>query len=88
MVTNAQRSTAGPRSEVHTFVPWQEGFGTSRLWRREINGKAYSFNLVTMPSGEIRYFVSVFNGYSGGPRFACAWTTVRQWTIPAPDAQS
>jgi hypothetical protein len=71
----------GPRSAVHESGPMQPGFGSSRTWTRELNGTLYSFNAVLMPDGERRYFVSRFNGYVGGPKFACAWTPCREWIV-------
>ncbi|HZZ17166.1 MAG TPA: hypothetical protein VFE08_14525 [Candidatus Sulfotelmatobacter sp.] len=68
------------RSQI-TYTPGHELFGDSKRWTRTIRGKQYRFNAVLMPDGERRYFASVFNGYAGGPRFACAWTPVLKWII-------
>jgi hypothetical protein len=87
--TRATPFTVGPRGEVHTYTPWQEGHGTSRSWRRTINGARFTFTVVNMPDGEVRWFVDRFNGYCGGEGWACAWNRVRSWTLrlqvaPAP----
>lgn len=73
--------TVSERSEIRETGPRQEGFGTSRRWTRTIGGQQYSFTAVLMPDGERRYFASKFNGYSGGPRFACAWTPCFEHTV-------
>jgi hypothetical protein len=70
------------RSAVYVMEPRMEGFGTSRLWQRTIQGRLYSFTAVLMPNGERRYFASRFNGYSGGPAFACAWDPCFEHTVP------
>jgi hypothetical protein len=69
------------RGQIFRDIPEDPNHGESRIWRRVIQGKQYSFTAVTMPSGELRYFVSRFNGYAGGPRFACAWDRVLEWTF-------
>jgi hypothetical protein len=71
----------GERGTVHTTQPSQPGFGTSRTWSRQIAGTLYSFTVVTMPDGEVRWFASRFNGYVGGPSFACAWDQVSARTF-------
>lgn len=71
----------GPRSEIYEWPAQREGNGSSRLWSREINGTPYSFTAVLMPNGERRYVVSKFNGYVGGPKFACAWDQIHFITI-------
>lgn len=71
----------GPRSVVHLRTPDREGNGVSRSWTRTIDGQTYAFTVVTMSSGEIRWFVDRFNGYPGGPTFACAWSPGREWTF-------
>lgn len=73
----------GPRSAITTTGPSRPGNGTSQSWAREINGTMHTFTAVTMPDGERRYFVSRFNGYAGGPAFACAWTRTHAITVPA-----
>lgn len=70
----------GPRSTVRHREPDRPGNGRSRVWTRTIGGQTYSFTLVTMPSGEIRWFVNRFNGYPD-PRFGCAWSAYREWTF-------
>lgn len=70
-----------PRGAVFVSEPDRPGWGTSRRWRRTINGQSYSFNIVTMPSGEVRWFVERYNGYPDA-RFGCAWTRYREWTFP------
>lgn len=69
------------RGKVTRHEPSRPGNGSSLTWQRTIQGKPYSFTAVLMPDGERRYFASVFNGYSGGPKFACAWTRVLSWTF-------
>jgi hypothetical protein len=71
--------TTSARSEVQINAPSREGNGTSHVWSRTIDGQLFSFTLVNMPNGEIRWFVSRFNGYVGGPRWGCAWTPHREW---------
>jgi len=94
--TEARPFTVGPRSNVVMWEPDREGNGRMLMWSRELNGSLYSFTHVVMPDGEVRWFVKVFNGYCGGPSFACAWDQVRSWTIrpdaaatvPMPDART
>lgn len=74
------------RGQVHTVAPSTPHHGTARMWRRTIRGTAYQFTVVNMPNGEVRWFVSRFNGYIGGPSFGCAWTPVRKWTFRPTDA--
>jgi hypothetical protein len=71
------------RSKITEHAPYHAGDGTSRTWSRTIQGVLYSFTAVAMPSGERRYFASRFNGYSGGPRFACAWDQAAEMTFRA-----
>lgn len=82
MISFRELETTAARSAVH-FREGREGHGDSRSWTRLLNGKLYSFNVVNMPNGEVRWFVSIYNGYIGGPKFACAWSRVRQWTFTA-----
>jgi len=85
------RMAIGARGEVGTYEPDREGSGRSRMWRRDINDTPYQFTVVNMPDGEIRLFVSRYNGYGDGSamdrdsamRFACAWTRVHAITIQA-----
>lgn len=70
------------RGPIYTDQPLRPGDGTARSWRRDIQGQMYSFTAVLMPTGERRYFARKFNGYSGGPRFACAWSPCLEWTFP------
>jgi hypothetical protein len=63
--------------------PGHKGNGTSFRYQRVIFGALYSFTFVVMPDGETRYFVTRYNGYVGGPKFACAWTLVKSITTPA-----
>jgi len=75
------------RSSIYTpeLSEWEvaQGCGTSRYWSRTIRGIQYSFTAVLMPNGERRYFARRFNGYAGGPRFACAWTPCFSYTVRA-----
>jgi hypothetical protein len=71
----------GPRSAVIDHEPIGQGFGSYRTWSRTIGQNRYSFTLVTMPNGEIRYAVRKFNSYVGGPGFDCAWDRVHFFTI-------
>jgi hypothetical protein len=89
----------GPRGTVH-FTPGMDGHGSSRTFRRTINGRHFSFNVVNMPNGDVRLFVSVYNGYGDrdvalfgmtqaeaderGMRWGCAWTHLHSITIKAP----
>ena len=77
-------SDVGARSRVHYWAPDRPDNGESWMWSREIYGTLYSFTLVKMPSGEIRYFVKKFNGYVGGPEWGCAWDRAREH-IKRPD---
>jgi hypothetical protein len=69
------------RSKITEHAPHREGNGSSRTWQRTIQGVLYSFNAVTMPDGERRYFASRFNGYPGGAKFACAWDQAAEMTF-------
>lgn len=64
---------------VHT--PGTNGHGDTRRWTRLIDGAWFAFTVVTMPDGEIRWVVTRYNGYVGGPQFGCAWSPHRQWTF-------
>jgi len=81
-----------PRTPVVTTEPppWAQGHGTCRRWSRTINGRPYSFNAVTMPNGERRYFVERYNGYLSGPdglptpgatAWGCAWSPAHEWIV-------
>lgn len=59
------------------------GNGVSYYYSRVINGTPYAFTFVLMPNGERRHAVSRYNGYVGGPKFACAWDRVKFITVPA-----
>jgi hypothetical protein len=72
----------GIRSDVHYCRSWASGpfrpdDAESWQWTRQIGENLYGFTLVNMPDGELRYVVRRFNGYIGGPRFACAWDHVK-----------
>lgn len=80
-----------PRTPIITTEPAREGNGTCRRWSRTINGRPYSFNAVTMPNGERRYFVSRYNGYlsdadglptPGATKWGCAWSPAHEWIVP------
>lgn len=89
----------GPRGTVH-FTPGFDGHGSSRTFRRTINGRHFSFNVVNMPNGDVRLFVKVYNGYGDrdvklfgmtqaeaderGMQWGCAWTHLHSITIKAP----
>lgn len=70
------------RSDVQDHPALQQGFGTSRTWRRTIAGRQYRFTAVLMPDGERRYSASRLDGTDA--RFACSWAHVLFWTAPAP----
>lgn len=79
-----------PRTPIITTEPAREGHGTCRRWTRTINGRPYAFNLVTMPNGERRYFVSRYNGYlsdanglptPGATAWGCAWSPAHEWIV-------
>lgn len=74
---------AGARTHVRAYGPVRESDGRAVMWRRAIAGTVYEFSLVTMPDGERRVFASRFNGYPGGPRFACAWDRAAEMTFKA-----
>jgi len=67
----------GPRSEVtetgNSGTP-ADGSVTTHSWTRNIGGRPYSFKRILMQSGQVRFSVSRYNGYTGGTAFACAWT--------------
>lgn len=80
------------RSSVRVMAPDRPGFGTSRHWRRTIGEWVYSFTLVDMPDGEVRWFVRRYDrpvsqhGTDGFPeknrmQFDCYWNLHRQWTF-------
>jgi hypothetical protein len=82
--------SVGERSNVYTMNPTRPGFGTSRHWARDIGGWRYSFTLVVMPDGEIRWSVSRYdtplNEYCGlseqrRMQFGCYWHPYRDWTF-------
>lgn len=88
-----------PRSEIGTRAPSSPEHGTTRVWDRIIGGAHFAFTAVTMPNGELRYFVKRYNGYgddgtewgvTSGKRFSCAWTLVHSIIVkpaaPAPVA--
>lgn len=84
----------GTRSEGYTHTPDRAGFGTSRHWSRDIGDWRYSFTLVDMPDGEVRWFVQRYDtpiseyGSDGVPvesrmRFGCYWHPHREWIFKA-----
>lgn len=76
-----ERMTVSPRSAVRVSTPTREGSGIAYVWTRIVCGIPYTFTHVKMPDGEQRMFVSKYNGYLGGPQFACAWSRVREYTL-------
>lgn len=68
------------RSAITEHVPTREGDGTSRMWRRTIQGRQYSFTAVVMPDGERRYFASRLQP-GKDPRFACYWRPAGEWIV-------
>jgi hypothetical protein len=70
------------RTEKQVWVPTEPGRGTSTVWRLNVCGVPYIFTEIKMPDGEWRMSVYKYNGYRGGPKFACAWTRVHQWIVP------
>lgn len=82
-----------PRSQIHVREATRPGNGSSRVWRRTINGRPYGFTAVLMPDGQRRYFVERYNGYLANPdgtpgfnalTFGCAWSPVHAIIVPAP----
>lgn len=82
----------GERTPLRTTMPDRAGNGVSRRWSRTIGAHRYSFTVVNMPSGELRLFAEVYNGYGDngtpesreiGMRFGCAWTPVHSIILPA-----
>lgn len=71
----------GERRSLCEFPAQGAGWGTMRMWRRHIGEHDYEFALVLMPDGEVRYEVKIFNGYVGGPAYACAWDLHHQIVI-------
>jgi hypothetical protein len=69
--------------EVRISYPTREGWGTSYSWSRILGGKRYSFHMVSMPNGELRYSVSRLDGeiLPSGRTFSCDWTIVKQMTF-------
>lgn len=72
-------------ARVVTVLASRDDYATVRQWMRVLGEELCSFSAVIMPDGERRYFASRFNGYGGGPNFACAWTQCLAVTIPAPE---
>jgi len=64
-----------PEREVNGSV-----HGSSRRWGRTIQGQAYSFTAVLMPSGERRYFATKLRE-GKDPRFGSSWKPVLGWTF-------
>lgn len=68
--------------ELKISGPSRPGNGLTRSWTKTISDVPYSFRAIIMPDGECRYVVYRFNGYIGGPAFACAWDQVHFITVP------
>jgi hypothetical protein len=81
----------GIRSDVYTMKPTSEGNGTSRAWKRQLGHWLFSFTLVNMPNGEIRWFVRRYDTRvelwsteaeeTLRMRFGCYWHPYREWTF-------
>ncbi len=71
--------------DVRVTNPTREGNGVSHRWTRILGGKRYSFTMVVMPTGELRYSVSRLDGniLPNGGTFACDWTIVKTMTFAA-----
>lgn len=74
--------------EVRVTNPTQEGFGVMHNWTRILTNregvkKRYSFTMVVMPTGEVRYEVSRLDGevLPNGGTFSCDWTRVKSMTF-------
>ena len=74
-------SGTGTRGPVRQHSARMPGHGHYISWTRTIAGVPFNFSIVTMPNGDRRYVVSRYNGYTGGLRFACAWTQVHFITV-------
>lgn len=74
-----------PRNAMHTRPPLKPGHGRSIVWTRLIFNQFYTFTYVLFEdenghvTGE-RVIVGKYNGYGGGPRFACGWSPYRHFT--------
>jgi hypothetical protein len=81
----------GKRGDIYAPEP-QAGWGRSRSWRRTIGDNDYTFNVVNMPDGELRLFVSKYNGYLAeynkfqGMQYSCAWSPVHSIILKAPES--
>lgn len=88
----------GPRSKGYTLRPSRPDFGTSRAWARNIGDWRYSFTLVNMPSGEVRWFVrrydtpisqwadrASYTNEEARMKFDCYWHPYRTWTFKPTD---
>lgn len=63
-----------PRGPITTS---ESEFATMRRWQRVIRGRTYSFALVRMHNGEVRWFVNLLTPYANyDARFACAWEPI------------
>lgn len=74
--------------EVRVMNPTREGDGVMHNWTRILTNregvkKRYSFTMVVMPTGELRYEVSRLDGevLPNGGTFSCDWTRVRSITF-------
>lgn len=71
------KHTTEPRSAVLVLGPLREGNGTAYMWTRRLIGKLYSFHMVIMPDGELRYEVRRYDGPTHlleTGTFDCDWT--------------
>jgi hypothetical protein len=88
----------GARGAVHESKADRPGNGDSRRWSRNIGDWRYSFTLVNMPSGEIRWFVTRYDtpiskwadraSYTNEQarlKFGCYWHPYREWTFKPTD---
>jgi hypothetical protein len=98
MVTDGDTMHVGTRSTGYMMEPTRPGDGTSRSWSRDIGDYRYSFTLVNMPSGEVRWFVSRYDKpisqyeqegsvtpESLRMRFGAYWHPYREWTFKPTD---
>lgn len=88
----------GARGTIHESKADRPGNGDSRQWSRNIGDWRYSFTLVNMPNGEVRWSVSRYDtpisewthraSYTNEQTrlmFGCYWHPYRKWTFKPTD---